>query len=267
MPLVCLYPHLLFFSFSYFQVGSSNIYLGLKTGGTFGPQLFGAIFGFAILKSLSSVLPESGLVGRVFGGPFGPKENCTVQRYFAMLSCRPIPDPPVKYSAATAAGGLGIIFVTGIPAMYRLGLLSDLPQKDVGKLLALAACCGLFGVFFVIPLRKYYIVYQKLTFPTPAATVRTNIFLRQTHLDDVDMQAYTIRSLHSGRAGAVAAKKKALMLFYSFNLVFGVKVMSGYAPGIVRLTSHHKLIHFAHAIFSSMTGILVGPSTDLDLPV
>ncbi|KDN46009.1 hypothetical protein RSAG8_04516, partial [Rhizoctonia solani AG-8 WAC10335] len=29
-------------------VGASNIYLGLKTGFTFGPQLFGAIFGFAI---------------------------------------------------------------------------------------------------------------------------------------------------------------------------------------------------------------------------
>jgi uncharacterized oligopeptide transporter (OPT) family protein len=56
-------------------VGASNIYLGLKTGFTFGPQLFGAIFGFAILKPLSVMLPEC----RVFGGPFGPKENCTVQ--------------------------------------------------------------------------------------------------------------------------------------------------------------------------------------------
>lgn len=30
-------------------VAASNIYLGLKTGFTFGPQLFGAILGFAIL--------------------------------------------------------------------------------------------------------------------------------------------------------------------------------------------------------------------------
>jgi uncharacterized oligopeptide transporter (OPT) family protein len=71
----------------------------------------------------------------------------------------------------TAAGGLGILFVGAIPAMYRLHLLSDLPQKDIGKLIAITVCAGFFGVFFVIPLRKYYIVHQKLTFPTPAATV------------------------------------------------------------------------------------------------
>ena len=52
--------------------------------------------------------------------------------------------------------------------MYRLGLLSDDPTKDIGKLIALTTCAGFFGVFFVIPLRKYYIVHQKLTFPTPA---------------------------------------------------------------------------------------------------
>lgn len=55
--------------------------------------------------------------------------------------------------------------------MYQLNLLSDDPSKDVGKLIALATCAGFFGVFFVIPLRKYFIVHQKLTFPTPAATV------------------------------------------------------------------------------------------------
>lgn len=57
--------------------------------------------------------------------------------------------------------------------MYRLDLLSTLPEQDIGKLIALTACAGFFGVFFVIPLRKYYIVHQKLTFPTPAATVTT----------------------------------------------------------------------------------------------
>ena len=79
-------------------VGASNIYLGLKTGFTFGPQLFGvsttwfwrridfdpskqAIFGFAILKLIARIIPESGILGRCLGGPFGPKENCTVQSY------------------------------------------------------------------------------------------------------------------------------------------------------------------------------------------
>ncbi|KAF8348533.1 oligopeptide transporter [Amanita rubescens] len=178
-------------------VGASNIYLGLKTGFTFGPQLFGSIFGFAIIKPISKALPESGLLGRLLGGYFGPKENCTVQ------------------SAATAAGGLGILAVSAIPAMYRLHLLSAEPQQDVGRLIALLFCAGFFGVFFVIPLRKYYIVHQKLTFPTPAAT------------------AYTIRSLHSGKSGAIAAKKKSLALLWTFIASFLYKVLNGYAPGIL----------------------------------
>ncbi|KAI0355848.1 oligopeptide transporter [Trametes cingulata] len=178
-------------------VGASNIYLGLKTGFTFGPQLFGAIFGFAIIKPLSKALPETGIIGRLFGGPFGPKENCTVQ------------------SAATAAGGIGILFVTAVPALYRLNLMSALPKQDVGKLIALTVCAGFYGVFFVIPLRKYYIVKQKLTFPTPAAT------------------AITIRALHNSRTGAIAARKKSLALLTSFVAVFVYKVVSGYAPGVL----------------------------------
>ncbi|KAF9567161.1 OPT oligopeptide transporter [Agrocybe pediades] len=178
-------------------VGASNIYLGLKTGFTFGPQLFGAIFGYAIVKAISKAVPEYGFLGRILGGSFGPKENCTVQ------------------SAATAAGGLGVLFVSAMPALYRLHLMSALPADDIGKLIALTCCAGFFGVFFVIPLRKYFIVHQKLTFPTPAAT------------------AYTIRSLHRGRTGAIAARKKSRALLYSFIVVFIFKVMTGYAPGII----------------------------------
>ncbi|KAF9041794.1 OPT superfamily oligopeptide transporter [Hymenopellis radicata] len=194
-------------------VGASNIYLGLKTGFTFGPQarllsilplstLFGAIFGYAILKSISKALPESGLLGRCFGGPFGPKENCTVQSMTLLLD-------------TTASGGLGILFVGAMPAMYRLHLLSEFPQDDFGRLVALTVCAGFFGVFFVIPLRRYYIILQKLVFPTPAAT------------------AYTIRSLHKGRTGEVVARKKSLGLMISFAITFVYKVMTGYAPGMI----------------------------------
>ena len=101
--------------------------------------------------------------------------------------------------------------------MYRLNLLSPLPQQDIGKLIALTLCAGFFGVFFVIPLRKYYIVKQKLTFPTPAAT------------------AITIRALHNSRTGAIAARKKSIALLSAFIIVFVFKVMTGYAPGIVSL--------------------------------
>lgn len=49
-------------------VSASNIYLGLKTGWTFGASLFGGILGFAILKPLSRVAPRY-----LGGGYFGPK--------------------------------------------------------------------------------------------------------------------------------------------------------------------------------------------------
>lgn len=122
--------------------------------------------------------------------------------------------PPPKLQLP-ASGGIGILFVGAVPAIYRLNLLSVFPKDDVGKLIALTATAGFFGVFFVIPLRRYYIVHQKLTFPTPAAT------------------AYTIRALHNGRTGAIAARKKSLALLYSFIVTFVYKVISGYAPGIV----------------------------------
>lgn len=178
-------------------VGASNIYLGLKTGFTFGPQLFGAIFGFAILKPLSKAFTMDFLPGWVWGGPFGPKENCTVQ------------------TAATSAGGMGIIFVSAVPAMYRLGLMSQFPSADIGKLLALTVSSAFFGVFFAIPLRKYYILKEKLMFPTPTAT------------------AFTIRALHAGRSGAEAARKKSIGLASSFGAAFVFKVASGYLPGII----------------------------------
>lgn len=175
-------------------VGASNIYLGLKTGFTFGPQLFGAIFGFTIIKAMSRALPGSGFFG--FGGHFGPKENCTVQ------------------TAATSAGGLGILFVSAVPAMYRLGLLSPHPSSDFGRLIALTVSCGYFGVFFVIPLRTYFILKQRLVFPTPTAT------------------AFTIRSLHSGPHGELIAKAKAKCLALTMGICFSYKVLNGYIPGI-----------------------------------
>jgi uncharacterized oligopeptide transporter (OPT) family protein len=99
--------------------------------------------------------------------------------------------------------------------MYYLNLLSPSPKDDIGRLIALTVCAAFFGVFFVIPLRKYYIVKQKLVFPTPAAT------------------AFTIRALHSGVEGAIAAKKKTRALLYAFATVFCFKVATGYAPGVL----------------------------------
>jgi uncharacterized oligopeptide transporter (OPT) family protein len=87
---------------------------------------------------MSHVLPP-----RWGGGYFGPKENCTVQ------------------TAATSAGGLTALFVAAVPAMYQLKLLST-PSQDVGRLFLLTTITAFYGLFFAIPLRKYYI--RKLAF-------------------------------------------------------------------------------------------------------
>ncbi|CAE6526473.1 unnamed protein product, partial [Rhizoctonia solani] len=174
-------------------VGASNIYLGLKTGFTFGAGLFGAIFGFAIIKPLSHVLPE-----RLGGGYFGPKENAVVQ------------------TAATSAGSLTGLFVAAVPAMYHLGLMKT-PKEDIGRLFTLTIITAFYGLFFAIPLRKYYILKQRLIFPTPTAT------------------AFTIRSLHDTTtpAARIAAAKKIKILAISFVASLTFKTVSQYAPGIL----------------------------------
>ena len=98
--------------------------------------------------------------------------------------------------------------------MYALDLLSYSPRQDAGKLIALTITAGFFGVFFVIPLRRYYVIKQKLTFPTPAAS------------------AFTIRALHNGTHGAVTAAKKTKGLIYSLIGAFLFKTVGTYAPGI-----------------------------------
>ncbi|KAH9942458.1 OPT oligopeptide transporter [Epithele typhae] len=173
-------------------ISASNVYLGLKTGWTFGASLFGSIFGFAILKPLSKALPE-----RFGGGYFGPKENVCCQ------------------SAATAAGSLGLLFTSGFPAAYQLGLLGDDPVSDFGRLITFTLCCAYVGIFFTMPLRRLYILKLKLTFPSAVAA------------------AFTIRSLHVGRNAAANARKKTLALILSFLISILWRITSEYAPGIL----------------------------------
>ncbi|KAJ3106258.1 hypothetical protein HDU97_006709 [Phlyctochytrium planicorne] len=185
-------------------VGASNLYLGLKTGFTFGASLFGAIFGFAILQPLAKFIG---------GSVFGPKENCTVQ------------------TAATAAGGLGIIFVSAVPALFRLGLMLPedtpeelrdspenrrLPSADYGKLYLLSLVAAYYGLFFAIPLRRHFVIRMKLVFPTPTAS------------------ALTIRNLHESATGASAGKKKALAMGLAFLGAMIWYILGFFAPGVIR---------------------------------
>ena len=87
-----------------------------------------------MLKFFARTLPNS---FPLLGGDFGPRENNIVQ------------------TAATAAGGLSSVFVSGIPAMYRLGLLSEDPKDDFARLLTLTIVGGFFGFAFATP-RKFH---------------------------------------------------------------------------------------------------------------
>ncbi|RCI01917.1 hypothetical protein CU098_007364 [Rhizopus stolonifer] len=159
-------------------VAASNTYLGLKIGWTFGASLFGAIFSFALIKPLSKIIPP-----KWGGGYFGPKENCTAQ------------------SAATTAGGLSAGFVSGIPAMYKLGLMTT-PREDAAALVLFTISCAFYGLFFAVPLRQHFVVKQDLTFPTPRAA------------------ATTIISLHNTIDGEKEAMKKAMWMGIWFAISF-----------------------------------------------
>lgn len=56
-------------------VNASNVYLGLKTGFTFGASMFGAIFGFGVVKLFTKIFNGVPIIGI----PFGPQENSIIQ--------------------------------------------------------------------------------------------------------------------------------------------------------------------------------------------
>ncbi|KAI8145930.1 OPT oligopeptide transporter protein-domain-containing protein [Fennellomyces sp. T-0311] len=169
-------------------VAASNTYLGLKIGWTFGASLFGAIFSFAILKPLSRILPLW-----MGGGYFGPKENVTAQ------------------SAATTAGGLSAGFVAGVPALYKLGLMTT-PKGDAAALVLFTISAAFYGLFFAVPLRRHFVINQDLPFPTPRAT------------------ATTIISLHNSVEGEREAMKKAMWMGIFFMITFIWSLIAHWVP-------------------------------------
>ncbi len=159
--------------------------------------MFGAIFGYGIIKIFNKVFKNVPGVG----GDFGPQENSIVQ------------------AAATGAGGIAGIFVAGIPAMYRLGTIDVSPQQSYGSLITITLVCTFFGLFFVTPLRKFFIIQVgrelRLLFPTSTAV------------------ALTIKSMHAGASGAREAMSKLKALGAAFGASLVQRVASYYAIGIL----------------------------------
>ncbi|KAK8014264.1 oligopeptide transporter [Apiospora arundinis] len=170
-------------------INAANVYLGLKTGFTFPAGMFGSVFGFAIIKAISKAVPEN-----------TPDFGRIIQ------------------AAAVGAGGLSGLFVAALPAMYNLQLLKT-PQEDFGRILTLTLIGSFFGLFFAVPLRKFFVINVarelKLMFPTPTAT------------------ALTIRSMHAVGSGAAEAMAKVKALGIAFAGALTLRVVSDYALGIL----------------------------------
>ena len=78
---------------------------------------------------------------------------------------------------AAGAGGLSSLFIAALPAMYHLKLLSENIRDDYGRYMTLTFVGSFFGLFFAVPLRKFFIVNVardlRLIFPSETATALT----------------------------------------------------------------------------------------------
>ncbi|GKT59571.1 oligopeptide transporter [Colletotrichum tofieldiae] len=153
-------------------------------------------------------------------------------------------------AAATGAGGIAGIFVAGIPAMYRLGVMDSTPAGDIGKIFTLTICCSFFGLFFVTPLRKFFIIRTarelKLMFPTSTAT------------------ALTIRSMHAGALGYAfgacivhrVASYYAIGILYDWHVFTWIHIWSGYTSWAMNIEGWGWFFEITTAFIGS--GMLIG---------
>ncbi|KAJ3029524.1 hypothetical protein HK097_005781, partial [Rhizophlyctis rosea] len=217
-------------------ISASNMYLGLTIGWTFGASLFGSIVGFAILKPLSRILPNA-----FGGGHFGPKENCTVQ------------------SAATAAGGLSVGFVSAIPALYRLGLMSERVTQDIVPLLLWSLAAAYYGLFFAIPLRRYFSEYltellfsfsdavhylQKTVTDHASLLLQCTVLKQKLPFPSPTIAAKTILSLHSSTTGERTGRQQFRILAIFFVISFALKIITYWVPVLLEW---HVLYWIGHA--------------------
>ncbi|EGX94287.1 oligopeptide transporter [Cordyceps militaris CM01] len=167
-------------------VNASNIYIGLRAGWTTSANVLGAIVSFAVLKRSSS--------------SFGPHENNIAQ------------------TMATASGGMSNVFISGIPALYQLNLLTT-PARDFVRLVILTTIGGYFGLLSIVPLRTFFMEKAardlNLVFPSSFAT------------------AATIRSMHSAAGGAALARDKMKWTVVAFLAAMVLRVASLFLPNVL----------------------------------
>ncbi|KIW07672.1 uncharacterized protein PV09_01612 [Verruconis gallopava] len=124
----------------------SNMYFGLQTGWVSGMAMPSALLGFAYFRAVSPLLSY----------PFTPVENVLVQSVAGSVGTMP----------------LGCGFVGVLPALnYLLTPEENGPLKTgLWKLVVWAVGIAFFGVVIAVPLRKQFIIREKLKFPSGTAT-------------------------------------------------------------------------------------------------
>jgi uncharacterized oligopeptide transporter (OPT) family protein len=124
----------------------------------------------------------------------------------------------IVQTVATAAGGLSNVFVSAMPALYQLNLLTT-PLKDFWHITMLTAIGAYFGLFFATPLRSFFVIHAardlQLVFPSSFAT------------------ATTIRSMHMASGGARLAKQKMKSLSIAFCWAMSCRLISQLAIGFL----------------------------------
>lgn len=120
--------------------GVMNIYMGLKIGWTVGGSLMTAILSFAFFTVLNS------------------------RRKLSVLETNISQTTGSAAGSMASAGGM----VAPIPAMFMLGY--EIPTY---ALFLWGLAVAYLGVFFAVPLRRQYVVLEKLRFPTGTATAHT----------------------------------------------------------------------------------------------
>ena len=147
-------------------VATMNIYFGLKTGWSVGGSLIAAILSFSLFAGLTRLFPTM--------AAFTPLETNIAQTSGSAAG-----------SMTSAAGMLN-----ALPAMGMLGYSLTYLEMTVW-----AAAVATLGIFYAIPLRRQFVLQDKLRFPTGTAT------------------AATIMAMFS--SGAEAVRKAKVLLLYS----------------------------------------------------
>ncbi|KAF2276629.1 OPT superfamily oligopeptide transporter [Westerdykella ornata] len=148
----------------------SNMYFGLQTGWVSSMAMPSALIGFAYFKTVSKMLSV----------PFSPVENVLVQSVAGSVGTMP----------------LGCGFVGVIPALNYLLKAEENGPLDIGlwKLIVWAVGICFFGVVFAVPLRREFIIREKLKFPSGTATA---LMIRVLHGDEKGGERKSVHRRHT----------------------------------------------------------------------